>query len=173
MGYLEKLKEIKAFVFDVDGVFTDGSIVLMPDGSMCRTMNVLDGYGVVQALKSGYPICIITGGDDPAVRRRFQYLGVKEYFAKVSDKMEVYEDFCQRYQLLPSEILCVGDDLPDREMMQASGLAFCPPNARREIIEISDFVLAHEGGKGAVRDAIERVMKVQNTWDNTAEIASK
>lgn len=163
MTYLEKLHRIKAFVFDVDGVFTDGSILLTPEG-MHRTMNVLDGYAVQQAMKADYKIGIITGGDDPSVRYRFSYLGVEDYYAKVSDKISVFHSFCEKYALSPEEIACVGDDLPDFSMMQESGVSFCPPNAVQEILDSADFVLAKKGGEGAVRDAIERVMKVQKKW---------
>ena len=113
MSYKSRLKNIKAFVFDVDGVFTDGSVILMPDKSMCRVMNVLDGYAVVQARKHNYPICVITGGDDPSVRNRIHYLGITDYHAKIADKMEKFEDFKRKYGLKNEEILTMGDDNPD------------------------------------------------------------
>ena len=99
MSYKSNLKNIKAFVFDVDGVFTDGSVYLMPDGSMSRTMNVLDGYAVVKARKHNYPICVITGGDDPMVRNRINYLGITDYYAKIGDKLEKFEEFKLKYNL--------------------------------------------------------------------------
>ncbi|OWK74952.1 3-deoxy-D-manno-octulosonate 8-phosphate phosphatase [Flavobacteriaceae bacterium JJC] len=172
MSYKLKLKNIKAFVFDVDGVFTDGSVYLMPDKSMCRVMNVLDGYAVVKAVKNNYKICVITGGDDPAVRNRINYLGINEYHAKVSDKLEKYEEFRQKYDLENEEILTMGDDLPDMKIMKASGISACPKNAVPEVKEISQYISAVEGGKGAVRDVIEQVMKVQGKWieDNTQSV---
>ena len=106
MSYKEHLKDIKAFVFDVDGVFTDGSVYLMPDGAQCRVMNVLDGYAVVKALKNNYKIGVITGGDDPMVRNRLNYLGIKDYYAKSGDKMKDYLDFALEYPYF----LCL--DLP-------------------------------------------------------------
>jgi 3-deoxy-D-manno-octulosonate 8-phosphate phosphatase (KDO 8-P phosphatase) len=99
MSHLEKLKNIKAFVFDVDGVFTDGSVYLLPEGNMCRVMNVLDGYAVVKALKKGYKIGVITGGDDPMVRHRIHYLGITDYYAKVHQKLEKFEEFKAKYNL--------------------------------------------------------------------------
>ena len=93
MSYKTKLKNIKAFVLDVDGVFTDGSVYLLPEGNMCRVMNVLDGYAVVKALKKGYKIGVITGGDDPMVRHRINYLGITDYYAKVHNKLEKFEEF--------------------------------------------------------------------------------
>ena len=164
MSYKSNLKNIKAFVFDVDGVFTDGSVYLMPDGSMCRTMNVLDGYAVVKARKHNYPICVITGGDDPMVRNRINYLGITDYYAKIGDKLEKFEEFKQKYNLKNEEILTMGDDLPDMGMMRISGISACPENSVAEIKLMSDYISTIQGGKGAVRDVIEQVMKVQGKW---------
>ncbi len=161
---LEKLKNIKAFVFDVDGVFTDGSVYLMPDKSMCRVMNVLDGYAVVKCLKNNYKICVITGGDDAMVRNRLNYLGIFDYYAKVHTKIEKFEEFKQKYGLKNEEILTMGDDLPDIPMMKISGISACPENSVPEVKEISDYISPISGGKGAVRDVIEQVMKAQGTW---------
>lgn len=172
MSYLENLKNIKAFVFDVDGVFTDGSVYLLPEGNMCRVMNVLDGYAVVKALKKKYKIGVITGGDDEMVRHRIHYLGITDYYAKVHHKLEKYEDFKQKHQLRDHEILIMGDDIPDLKMMQLAGIAACPINSVAEIKEISHYISPIHGGKGAVRDVIEQVMKVQGTWieDDTQSI---
>lgn len=172
MSYKTKLRQIKAFVFDVDGVFTDGSVVLMPDKSMCRVMNVLDGYAVVKARKHGYPICVITGGDDPSVRNRIHYLGITDYYAKISDKLEKYEEFCAKYGLRDEEILTMGDDVPDIEMMQRSAIAACPANAVADVKLVSDYISPVFGGSGAVRDVIEQVMKVQGSWtaDHTKSV---
>ena len=164
MSYKSNLRNIKAFVFDVDGVFTDGSVYLMPDGSMCRTMNVLDGYAVVKARKHNYPICVITGGDDPMVRNRIRYLGITDYYAKIGDKLEKFEEFKQKYNLKNEEILTMGDDLPDMGMMRISGISACPENSVAEIKLMSDYISPIQGGKGAVRDVIEQVMKVQGKW---------
>lgn len=172
MSYKERLKDIKAFVFDVDGVFTDGSIYLLPDGSMCRTMNVLDGYAVVKALKNGYKIGVITGGDDPMVRKRLSYLGIHDYYPKSINKMVDFEDFKTKNQLQNSEILSMGDDIPDREMLKSSHISVCPKNSVPEIKSIADYISPIQGGSGAVRDIIEQVMKVQGNWDNVDETQS-
>ncbi|WHF50787.1 HAD hydrolase family protein [Chryseobacterium gotjawalense] len=164
MSYKSNLKKIKAFVFDVDGVFTDGSVYLMPDGSMCRVMNVLDGYAVVKARKYNYPICVITGGDDPMVRNRINYLGITDYYAKIGDKLEKFEEFKKKYDLQNHEILTMGDDLPDLGMMKISGISACPENSVAEIKLMSHYISPVQGGKGAVRDVIEQVMKVQGKW---------
>lgn len=172
MSYKNKLKDIKAFVFDVDGVFTDGSVYLMPDKSMCRVMNVLDGYAVVKAVKNGYRICVITGGDDPMVRNRISYLGIEDYYAKSPDKLLDYEQFKSKYGLNDEEILMMGDDLPDMSIMRKVAIAACPANSVPQVKEISDYISPVYGGKGAVRDVIEQVMKVQGKWteDNTQSV---
>ena len=169
MSYKSKLKNIKAFVFDVDGVFTDGSIYLLPGGNMSRVMNVLDGFAVVKALKNNYIIGVITGGNDPEVRNRINYLGITDYYAKSPDKMIDFENFRAKYNLEKEDILTMGDDVPDIQIMKNSGISACPKNSVPEVKAISDYISNIEGGKGAVRDVIEQVMKVQGTWheDNT------
>ncbi|AYO58746.1 3-deoxy-D-manno-octulosonate 8-phosphate phosphatase [Chryseobacterium sp. 6424] len=164
MSYKQKLKNIKAFVFDVDGVFTDGSVYLMPDKSMCRVMNVLDGYAVVKAVKSDYKICVITGGDDASVRNRINYLGIADYYAKISHKLEKFEEFKLKYGLKNEEILTMGDDLPDMGILRASGISTCPANAVPEVKDVAEYISPIHGGKGAVRDVIEQVMKIQGKW---------
>ncbi|WP_374460533.1 KdsC family phosphatase [Chryseobacterium taeanense] len=172
MSYKEKLKNIKAFVFDVDGVFTDGSVYLMPGGNMCRVMSVLDGYAVVKALKNNYLIGVITGGNDEMVKHRINYLGIEDYYAKSHDKMEDFEDFKLKYNLTNEEILTMGDDIPDLHIMKNSAIAACPENAVPEIKAIATYISPIKGGSGAVRDVIEQVMKVQGKWhdDNTQSI---
>lgn len=172
MSYKSKLKNIKAFVFDVDGVFTDGSVYLLPGGNMCRVMSVLDGYAVVKALKKDYLIGVITGGNDDEVRHRINYLGITDYYAKSPDKELDFEHFKTKYNLKNDEILMMGDDLPDIQIMKISGISACPINAVPEVKAISDYISPIEGGKGAVRDVIEQVMKIQGNWveDNTQSV---
>lgn len=172
MSYKQKLQNIKAFVFDVDGVFTDGSVYLMPDMSMCRVMNTLDGYAVVKAVKNDYKICVITGGDDASVRNRIHYLGVEDYYAKISNKFEKLEEFRAKYNLEHEEILTMGDDIPDLSILRVAGISTCPVNAVPEVKEVSEYISPVHGGKGAVRDVIEQVMKVQGKWheDHTKSV---
>ncbi len=172
MSYKEKLKNIKAFVFDVDGVFTDGSVYLLPGGNMCRVMNVLDGYAVVKAIKHNYVIGVITGGNDEMVKHRIHYLGIKDYYPKSADKMEDFENFKLKYGFKNNEILTMGDDIPDMKILEISGISACPENSVPEVKAISDYISPIQGGKGAVRDVIEQVMKVQGTWheDNTQSV---
>ncbi len=172
MVYKEKLKNIKAFVFDVDGVFTDGSVYLLPGGNMARVMNVLDGYAVVKALKNGYKIGVITGGNDEMVKHRIHYLGIQDYYPKSHDKLEDFENFRTKYNIGKDEILCMGDDLPDVTILKNSGVSTCPENAVPEVKATVDYISPIQGGKGAVRDVIEQVMKIQGKWidDNTQSI---
>ncbi len=164
MSYKERLKNIKAFVFDVDGVFTDGSVYLLPEGNMCRVMNVLDGYSVVKALKHNYLIGVITGGNDAMVKHRIHYLGIADYYAKSNNKLSDFEHFKSKYNLNNDEILTMGDDIPDITILKNSGISACPENAVPEVKEICDYISPIQGGKGAVRDVIEQVMKIQGTW---------
>lgn len=172
MNYKEKLKNIKAFVFDVDGVFTDGSVYLMPNEHMSRVMNVLDGYAVVKALKEDYKIGIITGGNDDMVKHRLNYLGIEDYFAKSKNKLEDFNIFLHRHNLSADEILTMGDDIPDIEILQISAIATAPINAVPEVKNIVDYISPIQGGKGAVRDVIEQVLKSQGKWtkDQTQSI---
>lgn len=164
MSYKYQLKQIKAFVFDVDGVFTDGSVFLMPGGHQSRVMNVLDGYAVIRALKSGYKIGVITGGDDPMVRYRLNYLGITDYFPKSSDKLKDLEAFKSKYDLKDSQLLMMGDDIPDLAILRKVALATCPVNAVPEVKAICQYISPVKGGKGAVRDVIEQVLKVNSQW---------
>jgi 3-deoxy-D-manno-octulosonate 8-phosphate phosphatase (KDO 8-P phosphatase) len=135
-------------------------------------MNVLDGYAVVKALKNNYLIGVITGGNDEEVRHRINYLGIKDYYAKSPNKAIDFEDFKSKYQLKNEEILTMGDDLPDMNIMKISGISACPKNAVPEVKVISEYISPIEGGKGAVRDVIEQVMKIQGKWieDHTQSI---
>ena len=172
MIYKSRLKQIKAFVFDVDGVFTDGSVYLLPGGNICRVMNVLDGYSVVKALKNNFLIGVITGGIDEMVKHRISYLGITDYYAKSSDKIVDYEDFKSKYNLKDEEILTMGDDIPDICILKPSSISCCPENAVPEVKAICDYISPIQGGKGAVRDVIEQVMKAQGKWheDHTQSI---
>lgn len=172
MSYKYKLKNIKAFVFDIDGVFTDGTIMLMPDGSMTRSMSVLDGFAVQHALKKKYPIAIITGGNDSMVKQRLEYLGLSDIYMRSHHKIEAYDDFKAKYQLEDAAILYMGDDVPDIEVMLKVGLPSCPINAVPEVKKVSQYVSPIAGGSGCVRDVIEQVLKLQGNWATDTETQS-
>ncbi|NBC82795.1 MAG: HAD hydrolase family protein [Bacteroidetes bacterium] len=164
MNFKEKLKDIKAFAFDVDGVFSNGSIMLHPEGEMVRMMNIKDGYAVQYCVKLGFPVAIISGGKSEAVRARFKGLGVTDIYLGASDKTECFEDYYFKYELQPDDILYMGDDIPDYEVMTKTGLPACPADAAEEIKQISHYISDRKGGEGCVRDVIEQVLKVQNKW---------
>jgi len=163
-NYKEALSRIKAFAFDLDGVFSDCKINLHPNGEMVRTMNIKDGYAIQLAVKKGYPIAVITGGHSRAVRRRFAYLGVKYIYLKSASKMSDFSDFLKRNNLQPSEVLYMGDDIPDLEVMKVAGFAACPADAAEEVKQVAQYISDKNGGSGCVRDIMEQVMKLQNNW---------
>ncbi|MEI6508780.1 MAG: HAD-IIIA family hydrolase [Bacteroidota bacterium] len=162
--YLEKLKDIKCFVFDVDGVLTDGKVIALESGEQARNFLVKDGYGIERALLAGYTIVIISGGDQKGVRKRLEFLKVKHIHLGVKNKIDVFNKLCSDNKIKPEEILYVGDDLPDYDVMKLAGLPCCPNDATQEIKNISLYVSDKKGGEGCVRDVIEKVMKVQGTW---------
>lgn len=164
MNYKEKLREIKAMVFDVDGVFTNGEVYLQSDGSLGRTMNIKDGFAVQHAIKKNIPVGIISGGKNEKVKTRFNNLGITDVYLGSYDKLDDFKDFYFKYDLKPTEILYMGDDIPDLEVMQNCGLAACPADAVPEVKSVAHYISPKNGGKGCVRDVIEQVLKLKNLW---------
>ncbi|MBY0243931.1 MAG: HAD-IIIA family hydrolase [Sphingobacteriaceae bacterium] len=162
--FLQNLKHITTFVFDVDGVLTDGSIQVTETGEGLRTFNIKDGYAMQLAVKKGYHVCIISGGDGIAMRKRFENLGIKSIFLGVGDKVKVYQDFLAKHQIQKHQVLYMGDDIPDLKVIQLVGIATCPADAVTEIKAVSHFISPFNGGKMAVRDVIEKTLKVQQNW---------
>ena len=157
-------EEVKiAFCFDVDGVLS-GNILLNPDGEQVRTMNMKDGYAIQLAVKKGFKVAIITGGDSESIRTRFNKLGVKDIYLASSDKINDFKDFYFQYELDPKNILYMGDDLPDYQVMKVVGLPTCPLNAAEDIKAISTYISSYNGGDGCVRDVVEQVLRAQNKW---------
>ncbi len=162
--FKEKMNEINTFVFDVDGVFTNGYVHVFANGELARQMNIKDGYAVKIAVDMGYKVCIISGGTNEGVRTRIQGLGVTDIYLGVHNKLEKLYELMDMYQLDPSTILYMGDDIPDYEVMQKVGLPTCPKDAVPEIQSISDYISHKKGGEGCVRDVLEQVLKVQGKW---------
>jgi 3-deoxy-D-manno-octulosonate 8-phosphate phosphatase (KDO 8-P phosphatase) len=163
-NFKERLSDVKAFVFDVDGVFTDGTLTLLPGGEQARTMNIIDGFAIKYAVEQGYPIAIITGGEDEPVRWRFNRLGVKHVYLPSSNKVVDFKSFIEKEHINAEEVLYMGDDLPDWEVMQLAGVPTCPYDADSEIQIISYYTSDKKGGEGCVRDVIEQVLRAQHNW---------
>ena len=167
-NYLNVLKNITTFVFDIDGVLTDGKVVIMPDGEHLRRMSTRDGYALQLAKKKGYNVAIISGGRSETVRSRFTYLGIHDVYLGSTDKVDTLDEYCLTYDIKLENILYMGDDIPDYGVMKQVALPSCPRDAAIEISEISDFISTKNGGDGAVREAIEMVMKAQGKWFDTS-----
>jgi len=164
MNYLEKFKNIDTFIFDVDGVFTNSELIILESGKLLRKMSVRDGYAVKHAIKNGYRIAIITGGKSEGVVTRLKSLGIKEVYSGIQDKVDAYLEFMHMNDLDPVKVLYMGDDFPDIEVMHKVGVAACPKDAAHEVVEIADYISPIEGGKGCVRDVIEKVMRLHSKW---------
>ncbi len=161
-----KLLKITTFIFDVDGVFTDATL-LVGETDVQRVFNVRDGYAIQMAIKQGYKIAVISGGKQKSIGTRLSSLGVKDIFLNIGtdQKLETFDFYLSKNNLDPSETLFVGDDIPDYLVMKnRDTFSCCPKDAAKEVIEICDFVSTVDGGRGVVRDIIELVMKTQNTW---------
>lgn len=162
--FLQKLKEITTFIFDVDGVLTNGDILASDSGEFLRTFNIKDGYALQLAVKRGYHVCIISGGKGKAMEKRFEGLGIKAVFLGVADKVQVFEAYLEKFQLKATEVIYMGDDIPDLKVMKLVGLPTCPADAVPEIKAVSQYISPYTGGKTAVRDIIEKTMRVQEKW---------
>lgn len=163
-NYKAKLHSIKAFVFDFDGVMTDGSVWTYGDGETVRCGNTKDGYAIQYAVKKGYTIALITGATSKSIDNRMEALGVKAIYTGCANKMETYERFLTTYHLQPDEVVCMGDDIPDYEIMRHCGVAACPADAAQEIKEIADYISLYPGGQGCVRDIIEQTLRLHGAW---------
>lgn len=166
ISYKEHLKKINTFIFDYDGVLTNGVVILMDSGEPLRTANVKDGYAIQLAAKKGYKIAIISGGRSKSMHRRFSALSVTDVFLGADNKMKIFENFIEKNNIDPEEVLYMGDDIPDFEVMKRVGVPTCPADAAEEIKGIARYISHYNGGEGCVREIIEQVMKVQGKWMN-------
>ena len=163
MNYKQKLANVTTFMFDVDGVLTDGNVYLFQN-EVVRSLNSRDGYALQYASKLGYDIYIITGGNSVSVKDWLLGLGAKEVFLQSKNKLEVYNHIIERENLKDEEVLYMGDDIPDFEVMRKAGVSACPQDAAVEIKEISHYQSPYAGGKHCVRDLIEQTLRVQGKW---------
>lgn len=173
MNVLELFKHINTFVFDVDGVLTDGTLIVLPGGVMARRMNIKDGYALQLAVKQGYHVAIISGGNSAEVKERLELLGVKEVYMRVSDKKSCLQEYMEAHNINKKQVLFMGDDIPDYEAMKYAGIACSPANAVYEIKNISQYISPLNGGDGCARDVIEKVMKLQGKWQVDTHIKSQ
>lgn len=163
-NYKEFLKNIKAFIFDYDGVLSDGYVITANDGEVFRTTSVKDGYALQLARKKGYRIAVISGARSEAMLHRMKALHITDVFMGVDNKLEVFRKYLSDHGLNSEQVLYMGDDIPDYEVMKEAGIATCPADAVEEIKAVSKYISHHNGGRGCVRDVIEQVMKVQDQW---------
>lgn len=170
---LHLFNDINTFVFDVDGVLTDGTLFLFPGGEMVRRMNIKDGYALQLAVKKGYHVVIISGGFSELVKERLEKLGVSKVFMSVHNKKQVLEAYMAEHALTENQVLFMGDDIPDLEVMETAGLACCPADACTEVKAISQYISPFSGGMGCARDVIEKVMKLQGNWQHTTAVVSR
>ena len=167
----DMLKKINTFILDYDGVLTDGTVYMDSNGDPLRTSNVKDGYALQLACKLGYHVAVISGAIVTNITKRLNSLGVKDVYTGVPNKILKLEDYMEQYHLSADQIVYMGDDIPDLQVMQRVGVAACPADAAEEVRCVSHFVSERPGGRGCVRDIIEQTLKVQGKW-MTAEAYS-
>ena len=168
-NYKEYLKHITTFIFDVDGVLTDGTITITMSGDMLRTMHTKDGFAIKTVIDAGFNVCVISGGTSESVRKRLEGLGMTNIYLGANNKVEQLNEYMDIYNIETKNILYMGDDIPDIPVMKLVGLPCCPQDAVPEIKAISKYISHINGGKGAVRDVIEQVLKIQDQWDGNFE----
>ena len=158
------LHQVKAFIFDVDGVLTDGTLLALESGEQVRSFNIKDGFAMRHAIRQGYKIAIISGRQEEGVRKRLLSLDVADIYLGVNDKVLVFEEYLAKYNLRPEQIAYMGDDVPDLAVMQRCGVAACPEDAVPDVIWVANYISSKPGGRGAVRELIEAVLKLQAKW---------
>ncbi|OQP56951.1 3-deoxy-D-manno-octulosonate 8-phosphate phosphatase [Niastella vici] len=173
MNILDQFKQVTTFVFDVDGVLTDGTLFVFDDGQFVRRMNIKDGFALQLAVKKGFRVAVISGGASDAVTQRLNRLGINDVFMQVTDKKGKLTEYVQQHNLAWSEVLFMGDDIPDYEVMQQVGMPCAPADAAMEIKQIAKYISSLPGGMGCVREVIEKVLKLNNKWELHTDIASK
>lgn len=165
VNFKEKLKDIKCFIFDVDGVLTNGMLHVTNDGKLLRAMNIKDGYALQLAVKKGYRVVIISGGKDEGVVIRLKNLGVSDIYVGIGNKLQQLLTVMQEHHLTSAQLLYMGDDMPDAEAMKNCAIATCPYDAAPQIRDICHYISPVKGGDGCARDVIEQVLTLNNDWE--------
>ena len=173
MNVLAEFKKVTTFIFDIDGVLTDGTLLVLRDGLQARRMHVKDGFGMQMAMKNGYRVLIVSGGVSEESRRRLEYLGIKDIHLGVGDKIRFVDDLLKSNKIKWDEVLYMGDDLPDLPIMSKVGLSACPADAVSEVKNVVKYISPVNGGWGCVRDVIEKVLKVNDHWKYETDVTSK
>lgn len=161
---MKEFNNIRSFIFDVDGVMTDGKIHVLANGEQIRSFSVKDGWAIVKAIKEGYHIAIISSGNYEGVRTRLEYLGVKEIHLGVKNKIDFLEELREKHNLGYEEILYMGDDIPDLPILSKVGLPCCPADAANDVFSVCRYISSIKGGEGCVREVIEKTLRVQDKW---------
>ncbi len=172
MNILELFKQVTTFVFDIDGVLTDGTVIVLEDGLQARRMHIKDGFALQMAIKNGYRVKIISGGNSPQVSDRLMKLGVKDISMPVLDKKKFLLEFMAANKISKEEVLYMGDDLPDIPALQAVGLPCCPADAVNEVKQVVQYISPINGGMACVREVIEKVLKLNDQWEYREDVPS-
>ena len=173
MNVFAEFKKVTTFIFAIDGVLTDGTLLVLRDGLQARQMHVKDGFGLQMAMKNGYRVFIISGGVSEESKRRLELLGLKDIYIGIADKTGFVKDLLKSNKVKWEEVLYMGDDLPDMAVMSKVGLSACPADAINEVRSIAKYISPINGGWGCVRDVIEKVLKVNGHWNYETDVTSK
>ena len=173
MNVLTEFKKVTTFIFDIDGVLTDGTVLVLRDGLQARKMHVKDGFGMQMAMRNGYRVFIVSGGTSEESKTRLEYLGIKDIYLGVDDKINFVEDLLKSNKIKWEEVLYMGDDLPDIPIMSKVGLSACPADAVSEVKNVVKYISPINGGWGCVRDVIEKVLKVNGYWKYETDVTSR
>ena len=173
MNILELFKPVTTFVFDVDGVLTDGTVLVLDNGLQARRMHIKDGFALQMAVKQGYKVLIISGGNSPQVMQRLEKLGITDVHMNVLDKKSFLQQHMEKNNLKKEQVLFMGDDLPDLPVMRVVGLAACPADAVQEVKDVVHYISPLNGGFACVRDVIEKVLKLNDHWNYLTDVASR
>lgn len=168
----DRFAAIRAFVFDMDGVLTDGGLWLMESGEWIRRMHIRDGYALQLAVRKGYPVAVVSGSASKPVELRMKKLGVTDLYMGVDDKVSCLTALMAAWGMPPEAVLFMGDDVPDLQAISMAGLGCCPSDASSDVKDISSYVSSHRGGEGCVRDVIERVLRCRGDWNSIGGIRS-
>ena len=170
---MDFFKNINTFIFDIDGVLTDGTVLVLENGLQARRMSIKDGYALQLAVKKGFSVVAVSGAAASPVIDRLHKLGIKEVHMAVSDKKSFVKNLILTQRLTVNQVLYMGDDMPDLEVMTFVGLPTCPADAVNEIKQVSKYISPYNGGFGCVRDVIEQVLKMNGHWQHNTDIASR